>query len=545
MTGGVNEAVKQLSRISEASAKVAKDTSALKSIAIGAVFAKGIGMAASAFNSAGRAAIGYASSVAGSVDSMNDLAERTGMGVESLQALQMAAKLSGIDDATGALQKLTVAIGKAAESGETAAFEKLGLNFAQLQAMSPEDQFKAVQQAIAALPTPAERAAAAVAIFGKAGVEMLPLMEQNLAEIEERMRRLGAIVGTDQVEAIGSMNDSLDMVKATFDGIIATVIGNLAPIVTSMAEEFLAFVESFNSMNADQGGIAGVITDALLDIADYFAGIFDNAMASFDGFGVTLQEVGAVFEFVGNVFTAVGETLRAAFNMFQVAGNLIAVAVGKLLEGLGSWISSDLEQFGKDMAANAARQVQENSKEGNEALANAGRAAGRAIFGGNAAEGGPEGPARRAVRAARERMTPEAQAEREAARKAREAEAKAAREAAAAEAKARKEAEDAKKRQEEAAKKASAIDEKMAAKQEDIDKIEADKARALGGTSNEALKANDIRSSEGMAQFIALATGREDPAIEENRKTNMKLEEIRKELRAMQQEKVEILGAAA
>jgi colicin import membrane protein len=142
-------------------------------------------------------------------------------------------------------------------------------------------------------------------------------------------------------------------------------------------------------------------------------------------------------------------------------------------------------------------------------------------------------------------MTPEAQAEREAARKAKEAEAKAAREAAAAEAKAKKEAEDAKKRQEEAAKKASAIDEKMAAKQEDIDKIEADKARALGGKSNEALKANDIRSSEGMAQFIALATGREDPAIEENRKTNAKLEEIRKELRAMQQEKVEILGAAA
>jgi hypothetical protein len=48
-----------------------------------------------------------------------------------------------------------------------------------------------------------------------------------------------------------------------------------------------------------------------------------------------------------------------------------------------------------------------------------------------------------------------------------------------------------------------------------------------------------------MAQFIALATGRQDPAIEENRKTNAKLEEIRNELRALQQEKVDILGAAA
>lgn len=97
------------------------------------------------------------------------------------------------------------------------------------------------------------------------------------------------------------------------------------------------------------------------------------------------------------------------------------------------------------------------------------------------------------------------------------------------------------KRAEEAAK----MDEKIAAKQAEIDKVNAEKAAALGGKSNEALKANDVRSGEGMAQFLALATGREDPAIEENRKTNAKLEEIRQELRALQQEKVEILGAAA
>jgi hypothetical protein len=84
----------------------------------------------------------------------------------------------------------------------------------------------------------------------------------------------------------------------------------------------------------------------------------------------------------------------------------------------------------------------------------------------------------------------------------------------------------------------------MAEKQADIDQASAERAAALGSKSNEQLKANDIRSSEGIAQFLALATGREDPAIEENRKANLKLEEIRKELRALQAQKVEILGAA-
>jgi hypothetical protein len=97
------------------------------------------------------------------------------------------------------------------------------------------------------------------------------------------------------------------------------------------------------------------------------------------------------------------------------------------------------------------------------------------------------------------------------------------------------------KAQEEAAK----VDEKMAEKQAEIDQVNAERAAALGGKSKEALKANDIRSSEGISQYLALATGREDPAIEEYRKQSAKLEEIRKELRALAQEKVDILGAAA
>lgn len=545
VVSGANDASKALDKMGRHAQQAARDMATLKGIAIGAVVAKGASMAADAFISVGRAVARYAAGVAVAVDRTSDLAQRLGMGVESLQALQMAAKLSGIDDATVALQKLTVAIGQAAESGKTEAFAKLGLDFQALQAMSPEEQFRAVQSAIAALPTPAERAAAAVSIFGKSGVELLPLMSQNLAEIEERMKRLGAVVGADQVEAIGDMNDALDMVKATFDGIIGTVVGNLAPIVESLAQELLGFVESFNAANADAGGIAGVLTDAVLDIADYLAGVFDNAIESFDGFGVTMQEVGLVFQFVGNVFTAIAETLRAAFNLFQIAGNVLAMGLGQFLEGIGSWVSSDLEQFGKDMAANAQRQAGQNFREMEGAASNAVNAGTRAIFGDNASEGGPEGSARRAVRAARERMTPEAKAERDAARQAKQAEAKAAREAAAADAKAKQEAQAAKKRQEEAANKAASVDEKMAAKQAEIDAINADKAAALGGKSNEALKANDIRSSEGMAQFLALATGREDPAVEENRKTNAKLEEIRKELRALQQEKVDILGAAA
>jgi hypothetical protein len=541
MTKGAADAERACKRVGDAAKQTAADVATLKAIAIGAVVAKGIGVLGNAFAASAQTALRFATGVANSVDAMNDLAMRAGVGVASLQALQFAAKLSGVGDATAAVQRLGLAIGQAAESGDIKAFERLGIDFAALEAMSPDQQFQTIQKAIAALPTPADKAAAAVQIFGRAGVELLPLMNQNLQEIEERMKRLGGVVGDDQVEAISSMNDALDMVQRTFDGIIGNVIGNLAPVVESLANDLLAFVEEWNNIGGNSDTIADTISNALLDVGDFFAEVFDNAVAQFNEFGVTLSDVTGTLSFVGNVFSAVSETLRAAFNVFELAGNALSFGLGKFLEGIGSWVSSDLEQFGRDMAKNAMDQTQKNSRELESAAGNAARAATNAVFGGRESQGS-QGAAGRAVDAARQRMNdPAAKAERERVRKQKEADAKAAREAAAADAKAKRDAEEMRKRQE----KAAAVSEKMAAKQGDIDAITSERASALGGKSNEALKANDIRSSEGMSQFIALATGREDPAIAEYRKQTQKLDEIRAELRALQQEKVDILGAAA
>jgi len=563
VTSGSNEAAKALDKFGRQARQTANDVSMIKNIAIGAAVAKGIGMAANAFMSAGRSALGFAADVSASVDSLNDLSQRTGIGVESLQALQFAAKLSGVDDITTAVQKLAVAIGQAGESGNTEAFTRLGLEFEQLRAMSPEDQFTAIQAAISALPTEAERAAAAVAIFGRSGVELLPLMSQNIAEVEERMRGLGAIVGADQVDAIASMNDALDMVNATMTGIAGNVLGNLAPVVESLANDLLAFVEQFNAAGGEGGGVADVISNALLDVADYLAGIFDNAMAGFDEFGLSLAEVGAVFDFVANAFTAVMEGLRAIFNAFEAGANVLLVGLGAFLEGLGSWVSSDLESVGKTLKENASAAADKNTKEMADAAGNAASAAGRAVFGEDASQQ-TTGPAGRAVQKARERMNnPEAKAQRQREREQQAADKNAAREAAAAADKKQKDEEKAAKEAKAAAEKAAKEAEAEAKRIENAKKkraqeisnaeenvasaseYKAENERQLGMKSNEALQGNDIRSSEGMAQYLALATGREDPALEENRKQTAKLNEAVAALKALQQAPIEILGAAA
>ena len=545
VVSGANQAAGAMDRMGKQAAKTAKDVNALKNIAIGAVLVKGAMAAANAFRSASSAVAGYVSSIRQTADASGKLAARLGMSVEALQGLQMAAQMAGVSELTPVLQKMSITLGQAASGAKPAmeALAGIGLSIDDLAGMSPDEQFQAIAAAINAIPDPAARAAAAVRIFGEQGVALLPLMAQNLEEVQARMERLGAVLSADQTEAIEGMNDALTMVQATFEGIIGQVVGNLAPVVTALAEEILAMVESFTSIAGDGGeGIANNITNAMFQILDYLAGVFDKAIVGFGGFSVTMAEVGSVFTFVGNVFVAVAESLRAAFNYFQLVGNIYATFLGAFLEGLGSWVSSDLEQFGKDLKQNAMEQGEQNFAEMMDAGSNAVNAAGRAIFGGDdqSAADGP-GPLQRALRAGMAANSPEAKAQRDADRKQRDADRKAAIDAKAATDKAAREAKDA----EERAKKAAPVQKKIDDKREDIADIEGERAKALGKKSNEALQANDVRSSEGMSQFLALATGREDPAIAEYRKQTQKLEELKAELRALQQEKVEILGGAA
>jgi hypothetical protein len=541
---GVNQTEKMLGKLSKSASSAAGSLRSLVAIEIGSRLA-------SAFAGAASAAVDYAKRVTESVAAMDDLAQRTGASTDALQGFQVAADLAGVQNLEGALQKVTVVLGDAANGSESAqkAFANIGLSVDDLMSLSPEDQFRAVAAAIGDIQGPAAQAAAAVDLFGKSGVELLPLFASNLAEIEERAKQLGIVLSADQVSAITEMDDALLLVSKTFDGIIGQVTANLAPVVTALAEEFLTFVESFNGFGGGGGsGIADALTSGLLDFAEYMAGIFDAAIAQFGEFGATLQTAASVFEFVANVFMAIGETLRAAFNIFEAAGNLLAIGLGKFLEGLGSWVSSDLEQAGKDLAAAASEELRKNSEQGNAAFSNAGRAASAAVFGGSGLPQAAGGPVSSAVRNARDRFASRDSPENQARREQDKAATDAARAQANAARAAEKAAEEAKKAEEERLKAIQKADEAIAQTQEERAKraaeIEGERLDALSRRSNQALQVGDIRSG-GISEVLRIAAGREDPAIEEYRKQLGELRKIDAKLGELRADRVEIAGNGA
>lgn len=369
----------------------------LSAIEVGRLVVDGVQLLANAFTSAAQNVLSLAGNVSSSLDTLNDLSARTGIGVESLQGYSLAAKLAGVDtEAFGsAVQKLAVNIGKAAPGDALdKSLRQINLSVADLRVLAPEEQFSAIGNAIAELPTAADRAAAAVEIFGKQGAALAPLFREGAASIEElkaQAERLGIIVSETQINNVADMNDAFDLVRATVEGIIGQVIGNLGPAVADVTNQFLKFVEEWSGAQGTGGtGIANAITDVLLNGAEIFAGVFDQFSANFGGFVETFSFAADVFSVTSNILMGAAESLRVIFNLFQIGIDTLLVGFGKLLEALGSWVSDDLQQFGAGLAAASEASARQNAAEMEAAAANAAQAFNNVFDGGtgNAAANG-------------------------------------------------------------------------------------------------------------------------------------------------------------
>ena len=385
--------------------KLSAGVTTLSRIEIGRVLLSGFQALSSAFTSGAQSVLTLASNVSQSLDSINDLSARTGIGVETLQGYSLAAKMAGVDTGEfgSAVQRLAVNIGKAAPGDALdKSLKAIGLSVEQLKALAPEQQFSEIGEAISRLPAAADRAAAAVQLFGRQGAALAPLFREGAASLEElraRAERLGIIVNETQINNVAEMNDAFDLVRATVEGIIGQVVGNLAPAVTAVTNEFLRFIEEWSGAEGQGGaGIANAITDRLISAADYLAGIFDAFVANVGPLGESLAFAAEVFDVFGKLLFSGAEALRAVFNFFQIGIDALLVGFGKILESLGSFVSSDLEQFGAGLAAAAAESADRNAAEMEAAAANAATTFNSIFTGGdgNAAQAG-RGAAQRFV----------------------------------------------------------------------------------------------------------------------------------------------------
>jgi hypothetical protein len=293
---------------------------------------------ASAAASGVRSLISFGQSQADVVDNASKLAARLGMTYGEFAGLSLAADLAGVSmDTIGkASQKAEIAFAKAAGGSEvaTAAFAGLGLSVEQLNAMSAADRFDAIASSIAALPTEAQRAAAAVQIFGRAGAELLPLFSggaEGIAAAREQAERLGLTLTNAQGQNVEAMNDSFTMVSKSIEGVVQQVVAYLAPAITAISEQFTTLVGDIGGANIGQAIGAGILQGAR-----FLAGIGDYLIENFGSTFSYLSQVGQQWGDVGDLMNRTASFLSGVFNGAQAGLGMIVLGFTGAFEGLAT-----------------------------------------------------------------------------------------------------------------------------------------------------------------------------------------------------------------
>lgn len=208
----------------------------------------------------GTALFAIAKSTANYGEELLKSSQKTGIAVEALAGLQHAANLADLESAqlTQGLKFLSVNMVEASrQTGDgEALFRRLGIAATTTtgQLRPTEEVLLDVAEAFAKSKDGAGKSETAVKLFGKAGLDLIPFLNQGKAGIRELMeeaKRLGLVMSKDDAEAANKFNDELKKLAAQARGMTFAVGKELIPVMTEL-------IELFRSLGVGAGLSAGL-----------------------------------------------------------------------------------------------------------------------------------------------------------------------------------------------------------------------------------------------------------------------------------------------
>ena len=264
---------------------------------------------------AGGALFAMAKSTANYGEELLKTSQKIGVSVQALAGLQHAAELADLsrEQLTLGLKFLSVNMVEASRrtaDGE-ALFRRLGVAATDTTGkLRPTEQVLLdVAEAFAHSTDGAGKSEMAVKLFGKAGLELIPFLNQGKAGIQELMaeaQKLGLVMSREDAEAANRFNDELKKLTAQLRGMTFAVGKELIPVMTELIQLFrslgvgTAFGAGLTFLHERFVGL-NVLLKELQANVQFLHGTGKDAL-SFEGLQAKIAEIEAegkkkVFEF--------------------------------------------------------------------------------------------------------------------------------------------------------------------------------------------------------------------------------------------------------
>ena len=302
---------------------------------------------------AGAAIIGATTKMIGKFvetgDVIDKMSKRTGMSAVSLSELAHAADISGTT--LGSVEKGIKKMSKSLVDADlgletyTRSFDRLGLSVDELMKMSPEDQFMIIGEAMAGLESDTLRAATAQEIFGRAGMELIPLFKEGeggIRALREEAHTLGVVYDTEMAASAAKLKDEQTRLKESFQGVGIALASTLAPALADITEKITGVITKVSDWARENPGLAGTIMKVtvglggLLTVLGPMVMILPRLIGGIRGMAVGVKALGLAMK------TALGPI------------GLVTVAIVAAGVALNSWINAKKKALDADMDAMVA-----------------------------------------------------------------------------------------------------------------------------------------------------------------------------------------------
>lgn len=278
-------------------------------------------------------------------DATKQFSQKTGVAAEDVAGLQLAFKQGGVE--SGALQSAIAKMSKQMAEGSDG-FKKLGVETRNADGTlrGAKDVLYDVADATAELGSGLGTTATLQGIFGKSAAELVPTLlegSEGLRNMAEMAQKLGLVISEETADQADKFNDTVELLGMGLTGIGRTIMAQLVPTLTNLADSFLTsmtegdrlrraadilagsmkaiysvvlgVIEVFNTFGKVVGGLIAAQLAGLSALGDAFVKVFKGdfsgaAEAATSGF----RQIASITKEAGTDITQGWQTTGAAIS---------------------------------------------------------------------------------------------------------------------------------------------------------------------------------------------------------------------------------------
>ncbi len=287
-------------------------------------------------------------------DNLGKLQQKTGLAADTISTFSFAARFADVEQES--LAKGLVKFTKAMDDYDKGASKARGAianlfgNENALKGLGMDQRLQKIVEKLATLEPGAKRTGAAIALFGKAGAELLPLMDElgteGFDKLSAKAKKLGLDLSKDARDAAENLKRSMITLSAEAEGMATQFLMGMAPQVANAVDGITeatagAGVNGFKVVGKAAGYAINGIVAGFIIVGKTMSFIVSEGVELFKHFG----------DYVQDTLKGTWTLIKAAAGMAlgQGATAFLNDSDFKRLEGGGNKFLFRLARFGKDV----------------------------------------------------------------------------------------------------------------------------------------------------------------------------------------------------